>query len=193
MQRPKILFFLSFILILFISCGSAPETEAPLPEAPAPPPAEASETSAEIPSPAPPAEEAVFDPAAISKERKETTKVDVQKFIKDLNNIIRNKNFNAWKAALSGEYLEKISSETYLKQISEQPALKRQNIALKTPEDYFTFVVVPSRANDRVDDIDFISENRVKAYTLQTKQDGIVQRLRLYDLEHIGNTWKIIN
>jgi uncharacterized protein YigE (DUF2233 family) len=50
-------------------------------------------------------------------------------------------------------------------------------------------VVVPSRANDRVDDIEFASQKRVKAYTVTPNGT----RLRLYDLEHIGDQWKIIN
>jgi hypothetical protein len=48
---------------------------------------------------------------------------------------------------------------------------------------------VPSRANDRVDDIEFISQKRVKAYTVSQKGE----RLRLYDLEKTNEGWKIIN
>jgi uncharacterized protein YigE (DUF2233 family) len=49
--------------------------------------------------------------------------------------------------------------------------------------------VVPSRANDRVDDISFVSPQRIKVYTVNNKGE----RLRLYDLENLGNGWKIIN
>jgi uncharacterized protein YigE (DUF2233 family) len=42
---------------------------------------------------------------------------------------------------------------------------------------------------NHVDDIVFISETRVKAYTLNTQK----QRLRLFDLERDGSGWKIIN
>jgi hypothetical protein len=40
-----------------------------------------------------------------------------------------------------------------------------------------------------VDDIEFISPTRVKAYTVSSGG----QRLRLYDLEHSGEEWKIVN
>jgi hypothetical protein len=68
---------------------------------------------------------------------------------------------------------------------SADPSKRR---TLKSLEDYFLYVVVPSRDNDHVDDIEFVTQSRVKAYTETPKG----QR-RLYDLESSGNTWKIIN
>ena len=137
--------------------------------------------------------EAVFDSASISQEVYESTKVDVQVFIEELNGIIRAKNYNAWKAALSEEFFNEISSPEYLQRISEMDAMKTRKIILRTTRDYFINVVVPARANSRVDDIEFISLNRVKAFTLYTNRENITQRLRLYDLERSGDSWKIIN
>jgi hypothetical protein len=71
--------------------------------------------------------------------------------------------------------------------------MRTRGIVVRSAQDYFTHVVVPSRANSRVDDIEFISSERVMAYSLSTNRDGITQRLRLYDLERSGDTWKIIN
>jgi len=71
--------------------------------------------------------------------------------------------------------------------------MRTRNIVLRTAEDYFQYVVVPSRADLRVDDIEFISRDRVKAFTITTSRAGEEQRLRLYDLEKIGNSWRIIN
>jgi hypothetical protein len=51
------------------------------------------------------------------------------------------------------------------------------------------YVVVPSRTKDRVDDIEFIGQNRVKAFTINNKG----QKLRLYDLEKTASGWKIAN
>jgi len=71
--------------------------------------------------------------------------------------------------------------------------MKSRRIVLRVPEDYFQYVVVPSRADLRVDDIEFIGSNRVKAFTLTTNKAGEEVRLRLYDLEKVGNSWTIIN
>jgi hypothetical protein len=132
-------------------------------------------------------------PMKVSKAEYDSTKVDVQHFIEELNQIIRRKDYNAWKAALSKEYFAQIASPENLQQVSELPAMKTRGITLKSAEDYFINVVVPSRANSRVDDIEFIGEHRVKAFTIMTTNSGEEQRLRLYDLEKTGNIWKIIN
>jgi hypothetical protein len=135
----------------------------------------------------------VFDPTKISQAQYNLTRDEVQKFIEEQNKIIREKNFEAWKRSLSSEYFSGISSEDNLRQISEQPAMKTRRIVLRTAQDYFEHVVVPSRADLRVDEIEFISANRVKAFTVTTNKAGEEQRLRLYDLEKINNSWTIIN
>ncbi|GBU27871.1 hypothetical protein R84B8_01414 [Treponema sp. R8-4-B8] len=117
----------------------------------------------------------------------------MQKFIEEQNKNIKNKNFDAWKNSLSPEYFAEISSEENLKRISAQPGMKSRKIVLKTARDYFDNVVVPSRADLHVEEIEFISANRVKAFTITTNKAGEEQRLRLYDLEKIGNSWTIIN
>ncbi|MDR1839501.1 MAG: hypothetical protein LBQ93_07995 [Treponema sp.] len=134
-----------------------------------------------------------FDPTRVTRQQYDTTREEVQQFIDELNRIIRNRNYDAWRARLSPEYFAEISSKEHLQQVSEQPAMRTRRIVIRTAEDYFIHVVVPSRANLRVDDIEFISRNRVKAFTVTTNKAGEEQRLRLYDLERIGNSWRIIN
>lgn len=153
------------------------------------PPEEAAPLPVQAPEPA----AVTFDPREVSREQFDSTKEEVQHFIEELNRIIADGNYNAWKAALSKEYFDEISSPENLQEISELPAMTTRKIVLKTAEDYFRHVVVPSRANSRVDDIEFIGRERVKAFTINTTRSGEEQRLRLYDLEKIGNTWKIIN
>ncbi|MDR1353039.1 MAG: hypothetical protein LBK05_07140 [Treponema sp.] len=134
-------------------------------------------------------QEQEFDPSSISREMFDVTKSDVQKLIADLNRVIRARNYNTWVSHLGEAYLDKISSQEFLASTSSQPYLKNKKITLTSAKDYFDQVVVPSRANDRVDDIAFVSENRVKVYTINDKG----QRLRLYDLENHEDGWKIIN
>ena len=134
-----------------------------------------------------------FNPTAVSRDYYDSTMEEVRHFINDLNHVISSRNYNSWRAALSDDYFNAISSQENLQQLSEQPAMRTRRIVLRTPEDYFLYVVVPSRANSRVDAIEFVSRNRVKAFTINVTRTGEEQRLRLYDLEKIGNTWKIIN
>jgi hypothetical protein len=177
------MFHVLFPLVFVLSCGTKPAVVIPVEPVPAEPaPLEA------VIEPAAVSEE-VFDPGSISQEVFDSTKTDVQQFITDLNRIIRSRNYEVWVSHLGDEYFAEKNSPEYLAQISEQPRLKTQNITLNTAQDYFIHVVVPSRASDRVDDIEFVSPTRVKAYTVTPNG----QRLRLYDLESSENTWEIIN
>jgi hypothetical protein len=176
MEMKKIYLLLITVTILGVSCSSTP-------------PVTAQAGSQQPSSSANPA----FDPKTISREQYDSTMVEVKRFIEDLNRTISNKNYNSWRTVLSQEYFNEISSQKFLNEMSEQPAMKTQKIVLKTPQDYFNYVVVPSRANSRADDIEFIDRNRVKVYTFNTNRQGEEQRLRLYDLEKIANSWKIIN
>ncbi|MDR0497563.1 MAG: hypothetical protein LBH42_08120 [Treponema sp.] len=187
---------LSIVLVVVPSCSTGPQTPAsPDPVAPAlaPAPAPSQET--------PPTREEAFDPGRISQEVYATTMTEVQTFINDLNRIIRARDYNAWVDHLSESYFREISSREFLEEKTEELYRRDQAAAqfmgrdpkmvdkkiLRTARDYFDNVVVPSRSNDRVDDIDFVLENRVKAYT----EDNRGNRLILYDLEVIDSKWKI--
>jgi hypothetical protein len=173
--------FILFLTMIVFSCGGGPVTQAPsepVPAARTTAPIEAGDDDPDT-----------FDPSSISQDVYDSTKSDVQHLIEELNGIIRAKNYNAWRSYLDEDYLADISSSEYLQRISDSAAMKSQKIVLKAPEDYFNYVVVPSRANSRVDDIEFITQRRVKAFTITEKG----QRLRLYDLERSSDGWKIIN
>lgn len=123
----------------------------------------------------------------VSEALRESTFVDVKDLVNSLNAIIRRRDFDAWRALLTDEYLRHYSDPQTLAELSQQPALRRYNIVLRSLRDYFTYVVYPSRQNDRVDDIEFIDERRIVAFTINAKEE----RLVLYNLEKIGDTWKI--
>jgi hypothetical protein len=173
----QLMICLLLLSILFFGCGSQASAQ----------PEEDVQTVEEEPPDLPP--EAEFDPGSISQEVFENTKTDVRLYIEKLNGIIRSKNYEGWKAHLSEDYFRHISSPDFLKSTSEMPMLERHGIVLERTEDYFTYVVVPSRANARVDDIEFTGQNRIKVFTINNRNE----RLRLYELEQTGNTWKIIN
>jgi len=130
-----------------------------------------------------------FDPSTITKEIFDSTKTDVQELINRLNGIIREKKFDEWILFLGTEYRQVLSEPGFLARISASAVLKKQGITLRDIRDYFIYVVVPSRAKDRVDDIAFIGQNRVKAFTIDAKG----RKLRLYDLEKTTNGWKIVD
>jgi hypothetical protein len=147
-----------------------------------------------VSAPAEPAvvEEESFNSQQVSQELFDTTLVEVQRFITRVNNIIRAEKYDDWVKSLSREYIETYSSPDYLKKASEDPLFKSKKMVLTNFLDFFRYNVVPSRADIdtvEVDDIEFITPVRVKAFTVNAKG----QRLRLYELEKDGNDWKIVN
>jgi hypothetical protein len=217
MKKSMVLLLLLSGLVL--SCGTGPKPEAVSlapeqvePEAPFIPSETAVEEVAEKPVEIPvekPIEVPVvvvkeFDPNSVSKAVYQAAKLDITYLIYDLNFIIKHKDYNAWVAHLSDSYFEEISNKNFLEEKTEELYRRDQIVAqnlgrdpnavekivLRTARDYFDYVVVPSRANDRLDDISFLSEDRVRAYTIDDRRG---QRLVLYDLALINHNWLIVN
>jgi hypothetical protein len=133
----------------------------------------------------------------VTQEMYDSTLAEVKAFVERLNSLINRKNYEGWKAALSDEYFKHISSEEFLANASESSALRSRKVVLKTLNDYFTHVVVPSRSNSRVDEIEFADTNTVKVYYIERRRNDNnefeTRRLRLYELIKAGDTWKIID
>jgi hypothetical protein len=185
--------FLVIPFISILSCASNTPESQPEPAAQAlPPPLEAPASVRQEQEAGAEAEEAGFDPRSITVEEKETTMDEMRLLVVEINRVIRARDYEGWVSYLADEFIAAINSPAYLSELSESSRqLKGQNIVLKTPQDYFTHVVVASRENIRVDasldDIEFLSHNRVKAFTVNTRK----QRLRLFEFVKAGDTWKI--
>ncbi|MCL2214884.1 MAG: hypothetical protein FWC06_06700 [Treponema sp.] len=209
----KIIAIITFVAAV-ITCGSAPAETQNTPVDPplvstsaAGTPNQAGTTQTEVIRPVEviPVEEpkieikaeTIFNPANISQEYYASTREEVRQFIDRLNTIISNRNYTAWEASLSSEYITELSSHENLERISETPLLKLNNTVLRNLNDYFVYIVVPSRSSSRINieqiDIIFLNENRVRAYVSRMTSAGESSDEILYDLEKINNIWKIIN
>lgn len=187
-SRSALLLVAAIAVCLAVSCTSAPASkptaedasiQEPAPEqlepGPLPPKAEA------------PQESPSFDPSTVTAEVKTATFVDVRALIESLNQIIRRQDYEAWLSHLSDEYIAFYSNPAVLAKYSEYPIMKRKGIKLQTLRDYFINVVYPSRQNDKVDDIEFVRGDMIKAITVSPKGDRNI----LYMLEKHGEAWKI--
>ena len=132
--------------------------------------------------------EPVEDPGefTVTEEVYERTFQDIEGLIKELNDIIRNMEYETWLSYLSESYIALYSDPQTLSDLSDQPLLRKYNIVLSDLQDYFQYVVVPSRSNARLDDLVFEDEHHVKAIMLVQEQRTI-----LYQLVYIDNRWKI--
>ena len=143
-----------------------------------------------------------FDPDNVPQDLYEATIKDIRAFIDVLNRIIRARDYNSWVTHLSDSYYQLINSAEFLEERTEDLFRRDQMVAqnmgrnprlvqrrvLRTARDYFEHIVVPSRSNDRVDDITFVSATQIIVYTVDSRG----QRLILYNLKKIDNRWKII-
>jgi len=172
--------------------AEVPPKEPPSAAAPETPPAVASAPSAGEAQPQKPATEkpqssaSSRQPITVSQEVYSKTFDEVEKVIKELNTIISNGNFGAWTSYLTRQYVDEMSRPATLEALSQSPILKRNNIVLNSLEDYFRFVVVPSRSNARLDDLVFLDKNTVEAIMIVRSQ-----RVILYQLEKRDGKWKI--
>ena len=111
---------------------------------------------------------------------------EIEVFIRNLNKIIRNEDYDTWLSYLSEDYIERTGDPEYLKQQSEQPLLKKSNVHLSSLRDYFTYVVVPSRTQAQLDEIEFIDESQVRAFAMIRNTKAL-----LYFLVRENGDWKI--
>ena len=196
---------LLFLLpVLFMACGTQPKTangtiQAAEEELAAKMPEE-EELAAEKPveeeqAEDKPAEIAIVAPPAahtssrLEDESYEEVFMEVKAFIERLNQIIQSKDYNKWRDVLSEERYNEISSPEFLANVSNSDAMKNRRIAVNTVNDYFLNVVVPSRANSKVDKIEILDNNRVKAFYENTKKETTEL---VYELIKNGNSWKIL-
>lgn len=143
---------------------------------------------ASAPEPAQPEPEAPPEPPEyqVSEEVYSRTFDEIGDFIRNLNQIIREEDFQTWVSYLSEEYIRTTSDPAYLKAQSEQPLLKKNGVELRSLEDYFYYVVVPSRSQAQLDKIEFLDENHVKAISIVRGT-----RVVLYLLTREQGNWKI--
>lgn len=159
-----------------------PAQRAATPAAPAP--IQPASPAEEPPAPQPPA--GSNEPFAVTQEMYSRTFEEVESFIQRLNEIIQRRDFDTWQAYLSASYRSRVGDPDFLAGQSEQALLKKNDIRLKSLQDYFGYVVVPSRSGVHLDDIEFIDQDHVKAISIIHNTRGV-----LYLLVREEGQWKI--
>lgn len=165
-----------FLIVFVISCNSPPS---PPPDLPATEPTQDSQPATTVPQP----ETAIFQ---VTEQVYKDTFNEIEELILKLNRIIQNGQFSVWRQYLTTTYVEKFSDPVYLREISQNPVLQRRGIRLTNLRHYFDEVVVMSRANAKLDKIEFIDNNRVVAYMEIQGEMSI-----LYQLIKTNGEWRI--
>ncbi len=175
--------------LLFAGCATEPEPVIVVVEEPEPTPEPEPEPAPEVVEPEPEPEPEVEEPVGpieVPEDLYNQAFSEVEALIQELNDIIYRGQFETWKSYLTERYLEYHSDPDVLQQISKQPILAQSNVRLRSLNDYFEAVVIPSRARARLDDLIFYSDTLVEAVT-----EFRGQRVILYLLRKIDGEWKI--
>lgn len=180
-MKKKVL--LTMLTLTLLSCKTTAPVD-PVPEQQNTPPVEQVETPP-AETTAEPAETSAEEVYQVSEEKYNQTFGEIERLIKEITQLIRKKNFNGWQKFLSEKYIEKVGSAEYLREVSDSPSLK-DVVELKTLRDYFQWVVVPSRASARLDEIVFKDETHVTAYMYIEDNPTI-----LFQFELIDGAWAV--
>lgn len=127
-----------------------------------------------------------FDTIAITKQAFVTTKSEIEIVVDDLNKITLDRDYTRWLGYTSEEYRDVFSGRDVLDQVSA--SLPTKGVRLRTLQDYFNYVFVPSRQNMRVDDIQFVSPTRV--YVIMEIAPS--SPAAIYILEKTPSGWKLV-
>jgi hypothetical protein len=169
-----------FAFLLLPGCAGAPEPVEPLPPEPV-----------AQPEPEPPVQDNSLteksEDFVVTMEVYQQTFEDIEAFIQNLNDIIRNEDFDAWRSFLTDEYITYYSDNAVLKGISDELKNKyRYDLRLRTLKDYFLYIVVGSRQEASLEEIEFIDETHLLAYSIVNETPVI-----LYYLANTDGEWKI--
>jgi hypothetical protein len=121
-----------------------------------------------------------------SKELYQKTFNEVQAVIAALTKIISERDYAQWLTYLTTDYVSTTGSKEFLAEASQSGVLKKNGIVLKNLEDYFNNVVVRSRLQARLEDINFVDVTHVKAVT-RIQGSPVI----LYYLVQEEGRWKV--
>jgi hypothetical protein len=169
-------FFVAMAGLAVFACTSEPS--------PQPPPAEPEPVAA--PEPEPQLIQAEDPLVKITQEEYDKTFAEVEAVIQELNDTIKAKNMRKWESYLTPQFRDSIMSPRNLAELNEMPLLQKNKIVIKSLKDYFDYVVAPSRANVRLDDLKFTDANRVQAFMTVNEENVLI-----YKLEKVTADWKI--
>lgn len=120
----------------------------------------------------------------ISMDTYEADKKIILQKISELNDIMKSKNYKMWLNYIEKNSVEYWSLKSNLSTVSKQLPVKGLN--LKTLEDYFNYVFIPSRMGRRIDDIRYLSSTSIKA--VQIKNDDTII---FYNFKKIDGEWLV--
>jgi hypothetical protein len=111
---------------------------------------------------------------------------EVNRVIAELTSLINAQDFEGWRSFLTADYIARTSDPEFLRKASSSGVLQKNGIVLHSLKDYFENVVVRSRTQATLTDINFVDKTHVKAMTVVDGNPVI-----LYYLVQEDGRWKV--
>lgn len=105
--------------------------------------------------------------------------------IAELNEVMKSKNYKAWIGYIDRSSVDYWSQKKNLSAVSKQLPVKGLN--LRTLEDYFNYVFIPSRMGRRIDEIRYISSTSIKAVQVKNADEVII----FYNFKKVDGEWLV--
>ena len=118
----------------------------------------------------------------VSMDTYEKDKKEILAKISELNVIMKNKDYKSWTGYIEPNSINYWSQKKNLSSASKQLPVK--GIQLKTLEDYFNYVFIPSRVGRKIDEIRYISSTSIKA--VQVRNDDVII---FYNFKKVKGEW----
>ena len=123
--------------------------------------------------------------SSVSKDTFEADRKDILSLIESLDAVMARKDFNRWKTFVEPSSLAYWQNPRNLAKASSRLPVK--GITIRTLEDYFNYVFIPSRKGRVVDQIRYINSESVKAIQV-TKENSVIV---YYNFIKTGGRWLI--
>lgn len=120
----------------------------------------------------------------VSIETYENDKKIILQKIQELNVIMKDKRYSAWLNYIDKNSIDYWSQKRNLATASKQLPIK--GIQLKSLEDYFKYLFIPSRMGRQIDEIRYISSTSIKAIQVGKQSNDIIV---FYNFKKINDEW----
>jgi len=122
---------------------------------------------------------------SVTKKQFNEDKAAILKIIEELSKVMDTKNSKKWLTYIEPESINYYSNPVNLR--NAQKKLPNKSVFLRSIEDYFYYVFIPSRKRSRVDEIRYISATNIKA--VQVKED--YSTVVYYYFKKINDKWYV--
>ncbi len=107
----------------------------------------------------------------------EETFLEIEALVDTLNDVIAARDFERWRSHLSAGYTETFSDPEVLRRMEQAPVLRTAGVRLRSLQDFFVHVVVPSRHDVHMSDLHVEHETQITALAEVQGRDVVLYRL----------------